>query len=123
MKRDADLVRKILLATQEQPAGKPLSKLEGVDGADFVQHVIWLRQAGLIDAEAGLGLNPPASSYAFIRALTWDGCEFVDAMRNETLWARARDKFMKPGISFTLDVVKDWLKAEIAQGLPTLGGG
>lgn len=122
MKRDMELVRQMLLATEAQAAGKPITSMEGVEYMDFVQHVIWLQQAGLITGHAALGLNPPKSAHAFIQGLTWNGCEFVDAMRDDTLWAKAKAKFMRPGISFTLDIVKDWLKAEITQGLPTLGG-
>ncbi len=28
--------------------------------------------------------------------------------------------WLKPGMSFTFDLLKDWLKAEISQGLPAL---
>lgn len=122
MKRDMDLVRQMLLATEAKAAGTPITKMDGIEHMDFVQHVIWLQQAGLITGSAALGMNPPESSYALIQDLTWNGCEFVDAMRDDTLWSRAKAKFMRPGISFTLDIVKDWLKAEITQGLPTLGG-
>lgn len=55
-----------------------------------------------------------------VQRLTWSGCDFVDAIQDDTLWAKARAKVMKPTASFTFAVLKDWLKAEIAQGLPTL---
>lgn len=64
MKRDMDIVRKIILATANMPYGKTLENLDGV----------------------------------------------------------AKETVIKPGISFTLDTLKEWLKAEIASGLPTLRG-
>lgn len=122
MKRDMDLVRKILLALEANPPGKPIQKLDGVEKMDFVQHVEWLLQAGLVQGTAVIGMQPPGSSAAMVQALTWQGCEFADAMRDETLWEMAKAKFMRPGISFTLDIVKDWLKSEISKGLSTLSG-
>lgn len=122
MKRDMDLVRQLLMAAEAQAPGTLLTEIEGVEQIDFVQHAAWLQQAGLVTGIADFGLNPPSSSYATIQGLTWEGCEFVDAMRDETLWGKAKAKFMRPGISFTLDIVKEWLKSQITQGLPTLGG-
>lgn len=122
MKRDMDLVRKILLALEANPPGKPIQKLEGVEKMEFVQHIIWLTQADLIEGKGAIGINPPGSSWGMATALTWQGCEFADAMRDEPLWEKAKAKFMRPGISFTLDIVKDWLKSEISKGLSTLSG-
>ncbi len=121
MKRDMELVRQILLACEDLPYGKKLTALDGVEKEDFITHVIWLKQAGLVEAQAQTGSGSFAQ-FAMVSGLTWQGCEFADAMRDNTLWAKAKAKFMRPGISFTLDIVKDWLKAEITQGLPTLGG-
>jgi len=55
-----------------------------------------------------------------VERLTWAGCEFADAVRSDTLWAKAKKEVIKPGISFTFDILKEWLKAEITQGFPTL---
>ncbi|MDG2617731.1 DUF2513 domain-containing protein [Thermoleptolyngbya sichuanensis XZ-Cy5] len=58
--------------------------------------------------------------YASIGRLTWQGCEFADAVADDRLWNKAKENVLKPGISFTFDVLKEWLKAEISQGLPAL---
>ena len=121
MKRDMDVVRQILLACENLPFGEQFESLEGVDTDTYVTHVVWMQQAGLVQANAQAGGGSYAS-FAIVLGLAWEGCEFADAMRDETLWAKAKTKFMRPGISFTLDIVKDWLKAEITQGLPTLSG-
>jgi len=52
--------------------------------------------------------------------LTWEGCDFADAVRSDTLWKKAKEMVIKPTASFTFGLLKDWLKSEIAQGLPTL---
>lgn len=51
-------------------------------------------------------------------AAPWAGCEFVDAIRDDTLWQKAKVNVLRPGMSFTFDVLKDWLKTEITQGFP-----
>ncbi|QHJ00089.1 DUF2513 domain-containing protein [Xylophilus rhododendri] len=118
MKRDMDLVRRILLATAELPPEGQLKGLDGVPQPEFVIHAIWLAEAGLVRAITSD--KALSSEYAFILRLTWAGCDFTDAIRSDTLWAKAKSTVLKPSMSFTFDVLKDWLKAEIAQGLPTL---
>ncbi len=112
-----DLARRILLATAQQQHGDDLMGLPDVDGEDFALHVIWLQEAGLVKALVSETIGP---THAYVQRLTWAGCDFVDAIQDDTLWAKAKAKVMKPAASFTFDVLKDWLKAEIAQGLPTL---
>jgi len=84
-----------------------------------VTHVIWLKEAGLIEANAMAGSGSMAQ-YAIVSRLTWDGCEFADAIASDTIWKKAKENVFKPGLSFTFDTLKDWLKTEIAQGLPTI---
>lgn len=119
MKRNMDLIRRIVLETAELPPGETLDKLEGVAEHEFVAHVIWLQEAGLIKAEAQAGTGSFAT-YAIVSRLTWEGCEFADAVMNDGTWQKAKEVVLKPGISFTFDVLKDWLKAEIKEGLPTV---
>ncbi len=118
MKRDMDLIRRIALATESQSVGEELGEIEGVDNDVFAMHVTWMKEAGLVDAVIQEYMG--GETLALVRRLTWDGCEFVDAIRSETLWNKAKDNVMKPSMSFTFDVLKDWLKTEITQGLPTL---
>ncbi len=117
MKRDMDLVRRILLAVAEMPHHEELQSLDGVDDDDFAQHAEWLHEAGLVAAAIS---HTTRGTHALIFRLTWNGCDFVDAIRDDTLWKKAKDNVMKPSMSFTFDVLKEWLKTEITQGLPTI---
>ena len=121
MKRNMDHIRQIILATADLPYGQALSGIDGMPEEEYVTHVIWLQEAGLIEANAQAGSGSIAM-YAIVSRLTWDGCEFADAIQDETLWKKAKASIIKPGISFTFDLLKDWLKAEIKAGLPTLRG-
>lgn len=120
MKRNMETIRRIILATAELPYGEVLKELNGMSVEEFVMHAQWLKEAGLIDATLQAGSGSFAK-FAIIFRLTWDGCEFSDAISSDTLWKKANDVFFKPGISFTFDALKEWLKTEIKNGLPTLG--
>ncbi len=120
MKRNMETVRRIALATAALPWGKKLTELPDTDQAEFGAHVIWMIEAGLITGKVSIGVDksPPA---AWVERLTWDGCEFADAVQNDTLWRKAQDNVLKPSASFTFGLLKDWLAQEIRNGLPTLG--
>lgn len=120
MKRDADVVRNILLATEAMPAGEYLAELPGVDAENFAFHVSILIEAGFVDGRVQTFLG--GGSHAVVLRLTWAGCDFLDAARSDTLWAKAKTSVIKPSASWTFDLLKEWLKAEISSGLPTLRG-
>lgn len=119
MKRDMDLIRRIALETAQLPYGEALIGLEEVSAAEFGLHAIWMEEAGLIKANINEFLDnaPPK---VLISRLTWEGCEFVDAVKDDTVWSKAKKEIIGPTMSFTFSVLKDWLKTEILEGFPTL---
>lgn len=121
MKRDMDLIRRIALEVEDMEYGYVLTDLEeeGVDAATFGMHAMWMKEAGLIDASIHTYISGEAPVVQISR-LTWSGCEFADAIRDNNLWRKAQANVLKPGMSFTFDVLKEWLKTEITQGLPTI---
>ena len=120
VKRDMDLIRRIALATEELPPGEALSKLDGIEEELFAVHAQWMQEAGLITAALRPGDGSKPADFALVWRLTWAGCEFAEAVRSDTLWKKAKENVMKPSMSFTFDVLKEWLITEIAQGLPTI---
>lgn len=119
MKRDMDLIRRIALAVENLEANRLLSGLADVEKAEYSMHAIWMEEAGLIRAVVQEYTSGEAAT-VHIRRLTWEGCEFVEAIRDDTLWSKAKANVLRPGMSFTFGVLKDWLKTEITQGFPTL---
>lgn len=121
MKRDMDIVRKIAIETEKLDAIESLHGLEGVAPAVFSFHVIWMDEAGLLKAvkQEHISQDPPK---ARALRLTWEGCDFLDSVRDKTLWEKARQDIIKPSASFTFGILKDWLRAEIRNGFPTLRG-
>jgi hypothetical protein len=117
MKRDMDLVRRICFAVEDLAPNEYLQGLEGVDNEVFAGHVELMADAGLIIGNAGRVLGP---SSPLAEALTWAGHDFADAARSDTLWTKAKEVVIRPGASFTFDVLREWLKNEISKGFPTL---
>ena len=113
MRRDMDLIREILMATE---ANRDIDTT-GFSAEEVWNHVRLLKQGGYIDALVAAH-QPPFPFKIF--ALTWDGHEFLDAMRDDTLWKKAKENVLKPGASWTAKLLFDWLKVEIKQRL--IGG-
>ncbi len=121
MKRDMDLIRRIAMAAEDVRYGHTLRGLEGVTPEDFFHHVRLMQEAGLLEASLQ-EYQDFSSPKAAVWRLTWAGHDFLDAARSDTIWAKAKSSILKPGMSFTFDLLKEWLKAEVAQGFPTLRG-
>lgn len=118
MKRDMDIVRRIALQTADLPYGEMLDRLEGVEDVVFATHVQWMEEAGLV--KASIAEYVGGHMNAVVLRLTWDGCEFADSVRSDTLWNAAKTKVLMPSGSWTFGLLRDWLAAEIRDGFPTL---
>jgi hypothetical protein len=118
MKRDMDLIRDILL---EIEANDDVPSLDEKDDR-YLQHLLLLQEAGLI---AGVAVCVCDRGELYPQKinrprLTWQGHEFLDAARNDTIWQRTMARLRDAGVSGTFDVVKALLiQAATAQlGLP-----
>lgn len=119
MKRDMDLVRKILFAIEAHPPtlGPLKINIEGYSKEIIDYHLTLLKDAGFIE-----GINPGAKSgFGDIVAMTipmrmtWQGHEFLDACRNESIWNKAKDKLQSVGGEVPLEVVKSVLITPITK--------
>lgn len=120
MERDMEIVRRIALETAKLPMGDSLQALAGVHPHVFAAHAQWMDEARLVHAALSPKDSKAHAQHAMVWRLTWQGCEFADSIRDETLWAKAKETVIKPGLSFSFDVLREWLKTEITQGFPTL---
>ena len=120
MKRDMDLIRKIILASRATDGY--LHKLQGVDQETFGYHVWLIRQAGLAECQVDWSVDgPPARPVlAFVERLTWTGQDFADSITDETIWRKATESVVKPAASFTFDILKDVISNLIKAGIPGL---
>jgi len=118
MQRDMDIIRRIALATADLPYGETLDALEDVDDEVFFCHVEWMKEANLVSAAVSEYIG--GGGNAIVYRLTWDGCEFADSVRSDTLWKKAKESVIKPTASFSFSLLREWLKAEIREGFPSL---
>lgn len=108
MKRDMDLIRKILSDVEATQTDGPLISLK--DPHEAYQALL-LKEAGLIEASI---INGPFGKPrgAIIQRLTWNGHEFLDASRDNKIWKMAMEYIIKPGVSWTFPILMEWLKSE-----------
>lgn len=121
MKRDFDLVRKILCAVEEAAPGQIIDgfTLDEFSPQEIGEHLLLMQDAGLIDAEVKRTRAPGRPFLFVVRGLTWKGHDFLDAARDDTIWRLAKERILKPAGSATFDVLLDWLKTEANKRLFT----
>ena len=95
MKRDADLIRSLLLAIEkrEEPFLITEIALDQYDSAQIAHHAALLSDAGFVDGED--------------RRITFSGYEFLDAIRPPSVWRKTRDRIDRAGGGFVFAVIKD----------------
>jgi len=108
MKRDMDLVRKILLELEDTPyelGGFDL-ELEGYSPDQISYHVMLLNEAGLIEAN---DLSNLSRTEWRPKRLTWAGHEFIEASRDESRWEKAKNIMKEKGSGMVFDVLRSVL--------------
>ena len=86
MKRDMDLVRQILLATERTEA-----RYAKVSVPDYPEHLVnyhldLLISAGIVNGK--MHWMNRGRGVAVVNGLTWEGHNYLDAIRDQSIWAR-----------------------------------
>ena len=103
MKRDMSLIRDLLTYIEAQPAGEPLMSGQvpsDVDGPTLGQHIELLCDRNLIEGEVYSIREPEFIIYR----LTWEGHDFLQAIKNDTVWKKVLSKAKELGGVMTLDL-------------------
>ena len=95
MKRDMDLVRKVLFELEnhdERDTWIGDFAVEGVDEHTLSIHLRLMKEAGLIEAQdlssmQGIRYKP--------KRLTWQGHEFLETIRSQKVWERTKAKVLE----------------------------
>ena len=107
MVRDWELVRKILSSMEARETthgGLDPESIEGYKPEVVSYHIYILQEAGLIEARCLKSANAPI--HCFASSLTWDGHEFLDKIRNETVWAKVKNHIKTKGLDLSFEVIK-----------------
>ena len=101
MKRDMELIRAIMLAVESHEDGFAPQNLQIADYSEdeIGYHCYLIGNAGLADVvdTTHLGSSGPTADIA---RLTWQGHEFLDAARDDTIWNRTKERVAAAGKSF-----------------------
>ena len=122
MKRDMDLIRELLLAIERDERMDGVSKWQFDGPDDFgvpecsyqeaVYHLELLIENGFIKGTATMQMP-------LLSGLTWDGHEFLDAVRDPDVWSKTKQRvsgISSVGFSFLWEIAKSEIKVKL--GLP-----
>ena len=108
MERNMDLCRLILFKIETEYRSTALYNLN-IDGFDLdtvAYHCKILADAGLLDSYEPIYGDDRI--YAFsVGSLTWAGHDFLDKIRENTMWDRIKDKIQENTLPMTLEVIKN----------------
>jgi len=105
VKRDMELVRRVLLAMEEhpEPVGWLTITVEGYSDEEVSYHVKMLHEAGFLTAE---NLTTFGGFCWMPKSLTWEGHEFLDTVKNDTVWRKTKDFVKEKGGAISIDMLK-----------------
>jgi DNA-binding transcriptional ArsR family regulator len=115
MKRDMELVLKILKVLEEREDVSMIKDIKYLELPDYDDrvvhyHLVRMYEAGLIDAEVETSSTTKTRLirvYPF--GLTWQGHEFLDALKNQSVFSKVKEK-----LSGKLDDISFVLLKELA---------
>ena len=107
MKRDMDLCRLILFKIEDEYKSTALFNLQ-IDGYDIetvAYHCDLLFDAGLIKSYKTQYASDKIYFFS-VGALTWEGHDFLDKIRENTMWNRTKNSIKENALPMTLEVIK-----------------
>ena len=107
MKRDMDLVREILLEIEKSYVSTAIRDLhiDGYDMETIAYHCKILHEVGFIsDYKAQYADN---KLYRFgVGSLTWEGNDYLNKVRDNTVWQKTKDVIKDKGLPLVFDTIK-----------------
>jgi len=107
MKRDMDLVRKILMDFEASDKFQTTDPIEG-------GHVAIMQDAGLV--EASVQRMRDGYSAAILR-ITWAGHDFLDNARSPEIWQKLKERLHDKAASVSFDIIMALLRATVNASL------
>jgi hypothetical protein len=108
MERDWDLIREILIRLEEKSDVKGGLQLkdwpEGIR-PKVSYHVELMIDGGLVEGFVSKTLDLGPDDFAIFR-LTWNGHDFLNSIKNNTVWEKVKKVLVSKGISATIEIAK-----------------
>jgi hypothetical protein len=115
MKRDMELIRKILLSIEATSQIK-MPEIEGYSDEQIGHHIYLLMQAGYVEGVESSSWDESIKK-AIPTNLTWAGHDFLAACRNDTIWNQAKEVIKSIGEDVPIEVFKSVLITVISKSL------
>jgi len=108
MKRDIELIRKILreVEKKQEPKGWINPEVDGYSEVEVSYHIKLLAEAGYLEAE---DLSTKNSFEWVAKGLTPEGHHFLEGMENATLWSKMKKHFGSGIKTVSLELIKIYL--------------
>lgn len=115
MTRDMDLCRKILFAIEERYVDVVIYNLsiEGYSMAQVAYHCKILYEARLLSDYGAQYADDHIYSFG-VGSLTWEGHEFLDKIREDTVWNKTKSVIKDKVLPMSLSVIKEVSTAVIS---------
>lgn len=115
MKRDMELCRKILFAIEERYVDAAIYnlKIEGYSQEEISYNSGLLFDAGLISAYKSQNADNHLYMFA-VGHLTWEGHDFLDKIREDTIWNKTKKVIKDKLLPMTLDIIKEVASAIVS---------
>lgn len=109
MKRDLELIRKLLFFFDEKPGPElvEVPPIPGYDALTIKYHLVLLHDSGYLRCEPVRSSTSERVIYVLPYDLTWDGHEFLDKIRNPHVWDEVIADIKEKGfVSASVEMVK-----------------
>lgn len=112
MKRDLDLIRRILLeseACDELPIYSDRFEFDGYDLVTINRHIVLLMDVNYLDAECFPSMNN--TQLCIINRITMSGYDYLDSIRSNRVWSTVKRGIcavVGGAASASLDVIKQY---------------
>lgn len=107
VKRDLNMIRELLVILENNDGNSELSLPQDWNREVVAYQIEILSQAGYVKDQTRWADGGP---YWIHASLTWHGHEFLDAIRNDTVWAKTKENVKKQGFeigSIPITILKD----------------
>lgn len=106
MRRDWDVMRKVMLKIEALPTEDSTltsSDIEGIDAECAAYHMRLLIEAGMVSDGCRDAVGPV---YCHASRLTWDGHELLDQIKRDTVWNKVKETARIKGVDLSFGVIR-----------------
>jgi hypothetical protein len=106
MKRDLDLVRQLMLQIEALPAAPPVQyRMSEIEDPVLLAHLEMLIEAGLVNGRISRSQGARGDVIS-VSGLTWQGHEWVEMVRSQSLWNDVKSAVLDGGGVLTFELTR-----------------